>query len=61
MGADKVPILTQSILATNGRITTADSDLAPGAQAPPHYHAYFSESFTLISGGITVYTSPDLE
>ena len=60
MAADKVPILTVSALATNGRITTADSDLARGAQAPPHYHTDFSESFTLVSGGMTIYTSPDL-
>jgi quercetin dioxygenase-like cupin family protein len=60
MAADKVPILTQSALATDGRITTADSDLAPGARAPPHYHTAFAETFILVSGGMTVYTSPDL-
>lgn len=61
MAADKVPVIIQSTLATNGRITSADSDLAVGAQAPPHYHTDFSETFTLISGGMTVFTAPDLK
>ncbi|KEF52451.1 uncharacterized protein A1O9_11692 [Exophiala aquamarina CBS 119918] len=59
MAADKVPILTQTALASDGWITSADSDLASGAQA--HYHADFSESFPLISGEMTVYTSTDLD
>jgi hypothetical protein len=37
--------------------------MAPGTTVPPHFHTRFAETFDLISGAITVYSStdPDLE
>jgi quercetin dioxygenase-like cupin family protein len=59
MDADKVPTIIESSLTNGGKRTVVESDLAPGAQAPPHYHTDFTEAFTLLSGSMTVWTSDD--
>ncbi|KAJ9637005.1 hypothetical protein H2204_004928 [Knufia peltigerae] len=61
MSADKVPAIVESSLTNNGQRTVVVSDLAPGAAAPPHYHTDFTETFTLIKGGMTVFLSPDMD
>ena len=61
MQADKVPTIVESSLTNDGKRTLVISDLAVGAQAPPHYHTDFSETFELVSGGITVFMSPDMK
>ncbi|KIW19497.1 hypothetical protein PV08_00069 [Exophiala spinifera] len=61
MSADKIPSIAESSLTNNGERTVVVSDLAPGAAAPPHYHTDFTETFTLVSGGMTVFLSPDMD
>jgi len=61
MQADKVPTIVESSLTNNGKRTRVISDLDVGANAPPHYHTDFSETFELVSGGITVFMSPDMK
>ncbi|KAL6246634.1 hypothetical protein RBB50_006873 [Rhinocladiella similis] len=61
MAADKIPTIIESSLTNNGKRTVVVSDLAPGAAAPPHYHTDFTETFTLVSGGMTVFLSPDMD
>ena len=60
MAADKVPSITESALSNNNKRTVLTAILAPGATAFPHYHTLFSETFTLLKGSLTVYTSPDM-
>jgi quercetin dioxygenase-like cupin family protein len=60
MDADKVPTIVESALSNGGKRTLVDSELAKGAHAPPHFHKDFQESFTLISGSMTVWTSEDM-
>lgn len=55
MGADKQGHIVESALTNGGRRTLVVSNMAPGARAPPHYHTDLVETFTLVSGGITVY------
>ncbi|KIW23941.1 uncharacterized protein PV07_09688 [Cladophialophora immunda] len=61
MNADKLPIIVESSLTNGGKRTVIDSDLAPGAKAPSHYHTDFTETFTLVSGSMTVWTSEDMD
>ncbi|OAL34967.1 hypothetical protein AYO20_05682 [Fonsecaea nubica] len=61
MNADKIPLVVESSLTNGGERTVIDSDLAPGASAPSHYHTDFTETFTLVSGSMTVWTSEDLD
>lgn len=57
--ADKVPSIVTSALSNNGERTVLSSILAPGATTPAHFHTLFAETFTLVSGSLTLYTSPD--
>lgn len=56
---DKIPTVTESALSNNGARTVIHAILAPGATTYSHYHTLFSETFTLLSGSMSVYTSPD--
>ncbi|EXJ67636.1 uncharacterized protein A1O5_08982 [Cladophialophora psammophila CBS 110553] len=60
MDADKVPTIVESSLTNGGKRTVIDADLAPGAKAPSHYHTDFTETFTLVSGSMTVWSSEDM-
>jgi quercetin dioxygenase-like cupin family protein len=60
MAADKVPSITKSALSNDNRRTVLHAILGPGATTYPHYHTIFSETFTLLKGPLTVYTSPDI-
>lgn len=60
MAADKIPTITESALSNNNVRTVLHCVLAPGTTTFPHYHTLFSETFTLITGSLTVYTSPDM-
>lgn len=57
--ADKVPSIVTSSLSNNNERTVLSAILAPGTTTPPHFHTLFSETFTLVSGTLTLYTSPD--
>jgi len=61
MAADKVPWISESALSNDGRRTILDSFLGPGATTPPHYHTLFSETFTLLEGSLTIFTSPNMD
>lgn len=61
MEVDKQPVIVESALTNGGERTVVESDLAKGANAPPHYHTDFTETFTLVSGEMTVFMSPDLD
>lgn len=50
-------LLEESITTTDGARTTFIEYMTPGTQVPPHYHKLFSETFDLISGPMTVYSS----
>ena len=60
MSADKIPTITESALSNKNARTVLHATLAPGATTFPHYHTLFSETFTLLSGSMIVYTSPDM-
>ncbi|KAJ9494477.1 hypothetical protein H2202_010091 [Exophiala xenobiotica] len=60
MAADKVPSITESALSNNNKRTVLHAVLGPGATTYPHYHTLFSETFTVHTGNLTVYTSPDM-
>lgn len=60
MAADKIPTITESALSNDNARTVLHATLAPGATTFPHYHTLFSETFTLLTGSMTVYTSPDM-
>ena len=60
MDADKMPTIIESSLTNGGERTVVESDLSPGAAAPSPYHTDFSETFTLLSGSMTVWTSKDM-
>lgn len=57
--ADKVPSIATSALSNNNERTVLSAILGPGATTPPHYHNLFAETFTLVSGSLTISTSPD--
>ncbi|RFU33307.1 hypothetical protein B7463_g3024, partial [Scytalidium lignicola] len=59
MAADKVPSIVTSALSNHNERTVLSSVLAPGATTPAHYHTEFSETFTLKSGSLTIYTASD--
>lgn len=47
--------------ATEGDFGLFESELAPGAKGPdPHYHQYFSESFYVLGGQLSVSTDSGL-
>lgn len=58
--ADKIPSITESALSNNSARTVLTSILGPAATTFPHYHTHFSETFTLLSGSLTVNLSPDM-
>jgi quercetin dioxygenase-like cupin family protein len=60
MAADKIPTITESALSNDNARTVLHCVLAPGTTTFPHYHTLFSETFTLLTGSLTVYTSPDM-
>jgi quercetin dioxygenase-like cupin family protein len=59
MEADKIPTIIESALSNDNTRTVLHAVLAPGTSTYPHYHTLFSETFTLLTGSLTVYTSPD--
>jgi quercetin dioxygenase-like cupin family protein len=59
MAADKVPSIVTSALSNNNQRTVLSAILGPGATTPPHYHTDFAETFSLVSGSLTLLTSPD--
>jgi quercetin dioxygenase-like cupin family protein len=61
MSTDKIPTITESALSNEHTRTIIHGTLAPGATTFPHYHTLFSETFTLLTGSMTIYTSPDLD
>jgi len=60
MKIDKIPSIVESALSNGHARTRLHSILAPGATTPPHFHTLFSETFTLLSGSLTVFTADDL-
>ena len=60
MAPDKIPTITESTLSNENARTVLHALLAPGATTFPHYHTLFSETFTLLTGSMTVFTSPDM-
>jgi hypothetical protein len=55
--------LEESTTQNNGARTIFIEHITPGTSVPPHYHSLFSETFDLISGSVSVYSTdkPDLE
>lgn len=55
--------LEESTTRNGGTRTVFIETMTPGTTVPPHFHSRFSETFDLISGSITVYstTEPDLD
>ncbi|KAI1615160.1 hypothetical protein EDD37DRAFT_649839 [Exophiala viscosa] len=60
MAADKIPTIIESALSNENARTVVLGDLAPAATTFPHYHNLFSETFTILAGSMTIYTSPDM-
>lgn len=54
--------LEESTTRNGGVRTVFIESMTPGTTVPPHFHTRFAETFDLISGSITVYSSaePDL-
>lgn len=54
--------LDESTTHNNGARTVFIEHMTPGTTVPPHYHTRFSETFDLISGSMSVYSTdtPDL-
>ncbi|QKX56753.1 uncharacterized protein TRUGW13939_03860 [Talaromyces rugulosus] len=55
--------LEESASLNGGARTVFIESMAPGTTVPPHFHNRFAETFDLISGSISVYSSakPDLD
>ncbi|KAH8892968.1 hypothetical protein GQ53DRAFT_745916 [Thozetella sp. PMI_491] len=55
--------LEESTTLNGGARTIFIESMTPGTTVPPHFHTRFSETFDLISGAISVYTTtePDLD
>jgi hypothetical protein len=53
--------LEESTTLNNGKRTIFIETMTPGTTVPPHFHTRFSETFDLIEGSISVYstTQPD--
>ncbi|KAI3392579.1 hypothetical protein diail_5491 [Diaporthe ilicicola] len=47
----------ESTTQNGGRRTIFIEHMTPGTTVPPHYHARFAETFDLLEGAITVYSS----
>lgn len=58
MPTDKIPAITESSLSNNNTRTILHGALAPGTTTFPHYHTLLSETFTLLTGSMTIYTPP---
>lgn len=59
MAADKVPSIVTSALSNNNERTVLSAVLGPGVTTPAHYHTEFAETFTLVKGTLSLFTSPD--
>ncbi|EOO00495.1 putative cupin 2 conserved barrel domain protein [Phaeoacremonium minimum UCRPA7] len=55
--------LEESTTLNGGARTIFIESMTPGTTVPPHFHSRFTETFDLISGSISVYSSaePDLD
>ncbi|KAM3083241.1 hypothetical protein ACMFMG_003900 [Clarireedia jacksonii] len=55
--------LEESTTLNGGARTVFIEHMTPGTTVPPHFHTRFSETFDLIQGAITIYSSssPDLD
>ncbi|KFY12380.1 hypothetical protein V492_03917 [Pseudogymnoascus sp. VKM F-4246] len=55
--------LEESTTQNGGARTIFIEKMTPGTSVPPHYHTRFAETFDLLSGSISVFssTTPDLE
>ena len=55
--------LEESTTQNGGARTIFIEHMTPGTTVPPHYHTRFAETFDLLSGSISVYssTTPDLD
>lgn len=55
--------LQESTTLNGGKRTIFIETMSPGTTVPPHFHLRFSETFDLISGSMSVYSStePDLD
>ncbi|KFY73367.1 hypothetical protein V499_06537 [Pseudogymnoascus sp. VKM F-103] len=55
--------LEESTTQNGGARTIFIEHMTPGTTVPPHFHTRFAETFDLLSGSISVYssTTPDLE
>lgn len=55
--------IEESATQNGGARTIFIETMPPGTTVPPHFHAHFSETFDLVKGSLTVYTStsPDLD
>ncbi|KAI7780303.1 hypothetical protein LA080_016151 [Diaporthe eres] len=49
--------LEESLTQNGGARTVFVEHMTPGTTVPPHYHTRFSETFDLLEGSITVYSS----
>ena len=49
--------LEESTAHNGGKRTVFIEHMTPGTTVPPHYHTRFSETFDLLSGSMTVYSS----
>jgi mannose-6-phosphate isomerase-like protein (cupin superfamily) len=56
-------LIEESATRNGGKRTTFVETMTPGTSVPPHYHNRFSETFDLLRGAVTVYTTdqPDME
>ncbi|KAH7133884.1 hypothetical protein EDB81DRAFT_805231 [Dactylonectria macrodidyma] len=56
-------VLEESTTINDGARTIFINSMTPGTTVPPHFHKCFAETFDLISGSISVYSSnqPDLD
>lgn len=52
-------VIEESTTQNNGARTVFIEWMTPGTAVPPHWHNRFSETFDLISGSMSVYSSTD--
>ncbi|KAF4470746.1 hypothetical protein FALBO_2347 [Fusarium albosuccineum] len=53
----KIPTILVSALTNRGLKTVLKTHLPPSATVFPHYHSHFSETFKVIEGSISIFTS----
>lgn len=52
---EKVALIKESVKTNRGKRTVIESEFAPGASIPPHYHRKFDKTFEVLEGEIRIW------